>query len=92
MLNNSAPLNNEGEKTMRSKLTYKEIENENRAGHQLTGAICFLSGLGFTWIAWKIGIPLINDLYELSAVALFGAIGMTIAMCGLGLIFKYRSK
>ena len=22
---------------------YKEIENENRAGHQLTGAICFLS-------------------------------------------------
>tara|TARA_R100000541_G_scaffold20969_1_gene30761 strand:+ start:418 stop:696 length:279 start_codon:yes stop_codon:yes gene_type:complete len=92
VLNNSAPLNNEGEKTMRSKLTYKEIENENRAGHQLTGAICFLSGLGFTWIAWKIGIPLINDLYELSAVALFGAIGMTIAMCGLGLIFKYRSK
>ena len=77
---------------MKSKLTYKEIENENRAGHQLTGAICFLSGLGFTWIAWEIGIPLINDLYELSAVALFGAIGMTITMCGLGLIWKHRSK
>ena len=40
-------------KTNENKLTYKEIENENRAGHQLTGAICFLSGLGFTWIAWE---------------------------------------
>jgi hypothetical protein len=79
-------------KTMKNKLTYKEIEQQNNLGHQLTGAICFLSGLAFTWIAWEIGIPLINDLYELSAVALFGAIGMTIAMCGLGLIWKHRSK
>ena len=77
---------------MRNKLTYKEIQNEHRLGQQLAGVICFLGWLGFTWIAWKIGIPLINDLYELSAVALFGAIGMTIAMCGLGLIWKHRSK
>jgi hypothetical protein len=77
---------------MRNKLTYKEIQNEHRLGQQLAGVICFLGGLGFTWIAWKIGIPLVNDLYELSAVTLFGAIGITITFCGLGVIFKYRSK
>ena len=49
---------------MRNKLTYKEIQNEHRLGQQLAGVICFLGGLGFTWIAWKIGIPLVNDLYE----------------------------
>jgi len=77
---------------MRSKLTYKEIEQQNNLGHQITGVICFLSGLGFTWMAWSIGIPLINDLYELTAVALFASIGMVTSLCGLGLIWKYRSK
>jgi len=77
---------------MRSKLTYKEIEQQNNLGHQITGVICFLSGLGFTWMAWSIGIPLINDLYELTAVALFASIGMVTSLCGLGLIWKHRSK
>ena len=75
---------------MRNK--YKEIEQQNNLGHQLTGVICFLSGFGFTWMAWSIGIPLINDLYELTAVALFASIGMVTSLCGLGLIWKHRSK
>ena len=75
---------------MRNK--YKEIEQQNNLGHQLTGAICFLSGLGFTWMAWSIGIPLINDLYELTAVALFASIGMVTSLCGLGLIWKHRNR
>ena len=32
------------------------------------------------------------DLYELTAVTLFASIGMVTSLCGLGLIWKHRSK
>ena len=76
---------------MRSKLTYKEIEQQDKTGDRITGAICFVFGLLFTYVAWSIGIPLVNDLYELSAVALFGAIGITVSLCGLAVIWRNRN-
>ena len=88
----SAPHNIEEENKMRSKLTYKEIEQQDKTGDRITGAICFVFGLLFTYVAWSIGIPLVNDLYELSAVALFGAIGITVSLCGLAVIWKHRNN
>jgi hypothetical protein len=76
---------------MRNKLTYKEIQEQDKTGNRITGAICFVCGLLFTWMAWSIGIPLVNDLYELSAVALFGAIGITVSLCGLAVIWRNKN-
>ena len=77
---------------MRSKLTYKEIEHQDKTGDRITGAICFVFGLLFTYVAWSIGIPLVNDLYELSAVAFIGSIGMVTSLCGLAVIWKHRNN
>ena len=77
---------------MRSKLTYKEIEQQDKTGDKITGAICFVFGLLFTYVAWSIGIPLVNDLYELSAVAFIGSIGMVTSLCGLAVIWKHRNN
>ena len=77
---------------MRSKLTYKEIEQQDKTGDRITGAICFVFGLLFTYVAWSIGIPLVNDLYELSAVAFIGSIGMVTSLCGLAVIWKHRNN
>ena len=77
---------------MKSNFTYKEIQEQDKKGDRITGAICFVCGLLFTWMAWSIGIPLVNDLYELSAVALFGSIGMVTSLCGLAVIWKHRNN
>ena len=77
---------------MRSKLTYKEIEQQDKTGDRITGAICFVFGLLFTYVAWSIGIPLVSDLYELSAVAFIGSIGMVTSLCGLAVIWKHRNN
>jgi hypothetical protein len=76
---------------MKSNFTYKEIQEQDKKGDRITGAICFVCGLLFTYVAWSIGIPLVNDLYELSAVALFGSIGITVSLCGLALIWRNRN-
>jgi len=76
---------------MKSNFTYKEIQEQDKTGNRITGAICFVFGLLFTYVAWTIGIPLVNDLYELSAVALFGSIGITVSLCGLALIWRNRN-
>ena len=77
---------------MRSNFTYKEIQEQDKKGDRIIGVICFVFGLLFTYAAWSIGIPLVNDLYELSAVALFGSTGITVSLCGLGLIWKHRNN
>ena len=77
---------------MKSNFTYKEIQEQDKTGNRITGAICFVFGLLFTYVAWTIGIPLVNDLYELSAVALFGSIGMVTSLCGLAVIWKHRNN
>ena len=76
---------------MKSNFTYKEIQEQDKTGNRITGAICFVCGLLFTWMAWSIGIPLVNDLYELSIVALFGSIGITVSLCGLAVIWRNRN-
>ena len=81
-----------GSTNMRSSFTYKEVQEQDKKGDRIIGVICFVCGLLFTWIAWKTGIPLINDLYELTAVALFASIGMVTSLCGLGLIWKHRNR
>ena len=76
---------------MRSNLNYKEVQEDYKKGNRITGAICFVFGLLFTWIAWTIGIPLIDNLYQLSAVALFGSIGITVSLVGLTVIWRNRN-
>ena len=76
---------------MRSNFTYKEIQEQDKKGDRIIGVICFVCGLLFTWMAWSIGIPLVNGLYELSIVALFGAIGITVSLCGLAVIWRNRN-
>jgi len=80
-----------GSTNMRSNFTYKEIQEQDKKGDRIIGVICFVFGLLFTYTAWSIGIPLVNDLYELSAVALFGSIGITVSLCGLVLIWRNRN-
>ena len=76
---------------MKSNFTYKEIQEQDKKGDRITGAICFVCGLLFTYVAWSIGIPLVNNLYELSIVALFGSIGITVSLCGLAVIWRNRN-
>ena len=76
---------------MKSNFTYKEIQEQDKKGERITGAICFVCGLLFTYVAWSIGIPLVNDLYELSAVAFIGSIGITVSLCGLAVIWRNRN-
>jgi len=77
---------------MKSNFTYKEIQEQDKKGERITGAICFVCGLLFTYVAWSIGIPLVNNLYELSIVAFIGSIGMVTSLCGLAVIWKHRNN
>ena len=88
----SAPHNIEEENKMKSNFTYKEIQEQDKKGDRITGAICFICGLLFTYVAWSIGIPLVNNLYELSIVAFIGSIGMVTSLCGLAVIWKHRNN
>ena len=76
---------------MKSNFTYKEIQEQDKKGDRITGAICFVCGLLFTYVAWSIGIPLVNNLYELSIVAFIGSIGMVTSLCGLAVIWRNRN-
>ena len=76
---------------MKSNFTYKEIQEQDKKGDRIIGVICFVFGLLFTYTAWSIGIPLVNDLYELSIVAFIGSIGMVTSLCGLAAIWRNRN-